>query len=1029
VSALPSAVGAPCRAAFVAALGRAGLATLVLTVAELALATLRAESLGVAAHASRLAPAAFGVAGVASLAVAMLLLVLRAVAVGGRRTRTDARRVAVAAFVVTAPLIDVLCWRLTSGRRAQMLPARALLVALVALLVAGFVSALAAGWWRERRRASARSRALAGASLIGVVFVAGVVDQRVFPRNYVDFHVALGVLAALAVGVAADVVALPGRAGSLASRVGGVVAIVAVVVAGPALWALRLAPGPRYAAEQLAPLTGKAVAALRRATPRPLPTPSGPPPIRAAAPVTTPAVASFAPPERAVLLITIDALRADALAAYGGRGLTPNLDELAREGVVFRRAYTPTPHTSHALGSLFTGTYLRAVLALGADRAARPTLASRLHEAGVRTAAFYPPAVFFVDADALGPLRTSGFGFAEREEGWASADGRARQVEAWLARTPAAAPVFVWAHLFEPHEPYEPPPAFARGDSERARYDGEVAAADAGVAALVRAFRAQRPRGTVIVTADHGEEFGEHGARFHGTSLFDEQARVPLVWSTPGAVRPAVIDAPVELVDLAPTLLAAFGVAPDSRMRGDDLGALLRGTASPAPRFAFATLGEEWMVTDGRLKALCVEHDDACRLYDLQADPRELHDVSEARAEELTPLREALGALLVSIPRVEAMDDVRAPLARARLGDRSAVPALIALLDADEASLRAEAAAALGGLRVAAALPRLQQVFTDDPDATVRAEAALAALWLGDDAVHDAVALLVARATPCTADGGDCAYPANVGLARRAALTLAARGDATGVDVLRELARDASARMEERAAAVRALGPLRVRASRRDLEALLDDLTLRTDAAEALGRLGDPAAGDALVAASLRERYPAARLAEARALVSLRDRRAPALVRAALGGEEPLTDGVALLLASGALRRADADGAQLVRAPAARRGAWRCASPADADGDAGCTPGEGAHLVLPSSSDTSRARRLLLRVTVAATPEESGAATLAIEGLGDVRHLAPGAQELCFELPAEGLAPTVPVRVTGPVSLVAFVVVPRSPAP
>ncbi len=1023
---LPSAVGAPCRAALVAALGRAGLATLAFTVVELALAAVRAESLGVAAHASRLAPAAFGVAGVASVLAASLLGALRAFAVGGRRTGTEARRIAVAAFIVTAPLVDGLFWRLTSGRRAQMLPARALLVALASLLVAGLVSALAAGWWRHRRRAPVRVRTLASVGLLGSAGVALLADQRLFPRSYPDFHVGLVVVAALAVGFAADLVPLGAGFRRIAVRGGGMLALVAVAVAAPALWSLRLTPGPRYAAEQLAPLSGKAVAALRRATPRPLPTQTASPPLQAAAPATTLADASFALPERAVLLVTIDALRADALAAYGGRGLTPNVDAIARDGVVFRRAYTPTPHTSHALGSLFTGTYLRAVLALGGDRAARPTLASRLHEAGVRTAAFHPPAVFFVDAEALGPLRASGFGFAEREEGWASADERARQVEAWLARTPADAPIFVWAHLFEPHEPYEPPPAFARGDSDRARYDGEVAAADAGVAALVRAFRAQRPRGTVIVTADHGEEFGEHGARFHGTSLFDEQARVPLVWSTPGAVRSAVIDAPVELVDLAPTLLAAFGVAPEPRMRGDDLGALLRGAAAPAPRFAFASLGEEWMVTDGRLKALCVEHDDACRLYDLSSDSGELRDVAEARAPELAPLREALDALLVSIPRVEAMDEVRAPLARARLGDRSAAPALVALLDADDASLRAEAAAALGALRVPSALSALQRLRADDGDVTVRAEAALAALLLGDDTARQEVAAVVTASPVCSADTGACPHSASEGRARRAALALAARGEATGAEVLRVLAGDATAPMEERAAAVRALGQLRVSAARSGLERLLADPTLRTEAADALGALGDRAAGDALVAALDVERYPAARLAEARALVRLADRRAPALVRAALGGEEPLTDGVALLLASGALRRAGADGAELVRAPGVRRGAWRCVRAAHSVVDAGCTPGEGALLALPASAMASAARRLVVRVVVDAAPGEGRAATLALEGFGEPRPLAPGAQELSFEQPARDWTAAVAVRVTGPVRVVAFVVVPRA---
>jgi hypothetical protein len=320
----------------------------------------------------------------------------------------------------------------------------------------------------------------------------------------------------------------------------------------------------------------------------------------------------------------------------------------------------------------------------------------------------------------------------------------------------------------------------------------------------------------------------------------------------------------------------------------------------------------------------------------------------------------------------------------------------------------------------------LQRLRADDADATVRAEAALAALRLGDDAAHEAVSALVAPPPGCTDAGAECATAAGVGLARRASLALAARGDPVGASVLRALGRDAAARMEERAAAVRALGQLRVRDARGDLEALLEDPTLRTDAAEALGLLGDRAAGDAHVAALGRERYPAARVAEARALVRLLDRRAPALVRAALGDEEPLTDGVALLLASAALRRAGDEGAALVRAPGVRRGTWRCVPAARAVVDAGCTPGEGALLVLPAPATASVARRLVVRVVVDAEPGEGSAATLALEGFGESRPLAPGAQELSFEQPAQDFAAKVAVRVTGPVRIVAFVVVPRA---
>ena len=118
-----------------------------------------------------------------------------------------------------------------------------------------------------------------------------------------------------------------------------------------------------------------------------------------------------------------------------------------------------------------------------------------------------------------------GFGFEYQKRMYASALERVGQLRDYLAQVDAGHPLFVWVHLFEPHEPYDPPAELIREDSARGRYDGEVALCDRAIGELVRTFRAARPGGTVIVTADHGEEFGEHGGSYHGTTLFEEQAR------------------------------------------------------------------------------------------------------------------------------------------------------------------------------------------------------------------------------------------------------------------------------------------------------------------------------------------------------------------------------------------------------------------------------------------------------------------------------------------------------------------------
>ncbi|MBC7173369.1 MAG: sulfatase, partial [Polyangiaceae bacterium] len=343
-----------------------------------------------------------------------------------------------------------------------------------------------------------------------------------------------------------------------------------------------------------------------------------------------------------VLLITVDALRADRLAAYGGDGLTPAMDALAREGVAFTRAYTPTPHTSYAVSSLLTGKYLRPVLELAREPTDHPTLPDLVRRYGFRTAAFYPPAIFYVDAERFRPLADRGYGFEYRKEMFAPAGDRVAQVEEYLDGLDDERPVFVWVHLFEPHEPYDPPPEFARGDSAEARYNGEVAYADQAIGELVRSFRARRPGATVILTADHGEELGDHGGQFHGSTVYDEQVRVPLVWSSPGVVAPGSSDAPVELIDVATTLLAALGIPRDARMRGDDLGPLLAGADSIVTEHAFAAVDNERMITDGRLKVICEIRAPSCRLYDLVGDPAERTNLAEQQPMDEARLREAL---------------------------------------------------------------------------------------------------------------------------------------------------------------------------------------------------------------------------------------------------------------------------------------------------------------------------------------------------------------------------------------------------
>src|SRR5262249_42747269 len=156
--------------------------------------------------------------------------------------------------------------------------------------------------------------------------------------------------------------------------------------------------------------------------------------------------------------------------------------------------------------------------------------------------------------------------------------------------------LLLWVHLFEPHEPYVAHPEHPFGERDVDRYDGEIALADDGIGEIVAAVRSARPNAVIVATADHGEAFGEHGERYHGSAVYEEQVRVPLVVVAPGLPGGRRIAAPVQTIDILPTILAALDIPRPARVDGNDLGPWLRaGAEAPekeASRPAFAETEE-----------------------------------------------------------------------------------------------------------------------------------------------------------------------------------------------------------------------------------------------------------------------------------------------------------------------------------------------------------------------------------------------------------------------------------------------------
>ncbi len=467
---------------------------------------------------------------------------------------------------------------------------------------------------------------------LGAAAVAAFANQSLYPRLYQSAHLALATVVLFACVVAADGM-LDAFANASAVHLGGVFGLGALsffsLGAAPAAQALRRSPETTRALHENSELLRPVVrlAAIAHLPPRsPIVTVEDP--LARAIPSAPPTA-----PRWSVLLITVDALRADHVGAYGyARSTTPRLDALAREGTMFTHAYTSAPQTPYALASIMTGVHIRAI------RHDPPTWAAQFASYGYATAAFYPEAIFFTDRERFGGFAARHFEFEEASVEYAAAEALALRVSGFVNRLPDERRFFAWAHFFEPHEPYEPHPDFPFGASDIDRYDAEIAVTDRAIGSLVDRVRARRPETLVIVTADHGEAFGEHASRYHGTTLYEEQIRVPLVLYGPGAIEKQVVTRAVQTIDLLPTIARMVDVPIAGPLRGADLFAATEGVA-------FSSLNELSSLAVGDQRLICQTAISTCALFDLDSDPGQHSPlVSGPRVELLRARLEAASA-------------------------------------------------------------------------------------------------------------------------------------------------------------------------------------------------------------------------------------------------------------------------------------------------------------------------------------------------------------------------------------------------
>jgi hypothetical protein len=338
-------------------------------------------------------------------------------------------------------------------------------------------------------------------------------------------------------------------------------------------------------------------------------------------------------PEPVVVFLTVDALRADVLRDTANNKRFPWLSWLRDRGTWFPNASSPGSQTSVSMTSAFTSRYFsqqrwsrfgdgrKRFLYAADDTTVRwPEL---LAEAGVAT------------HSVLGLIFLQGrYGIVRGFEDEKIVVKGRRHATAHAVMTPLLkklkahkeGPALFYAHLMEPHEPYDR--GKLKEGSAWERYLSEIEQVDVWVGRLISAIKKKhRRRGYIILSADHGEAFGEHGTKYHTKTLYEELVNVPLIMWGPG-FRRHVVDDRVSLVDVGPTLLHMFRVPPPEGAAGVSLLPLarLQGGSAKRPVFAEGRLRRAMYTTDG-LKVIEDTVRKVVEVYDLEADPGELHNL------------------------------------------------------------------------------------------------------------------------------------------------------------------------------------------------------------------------------------------------------------------------------------------------------------------------------------------------------------------------------------------------------------------
>jgi choline-sulfatase len=351
-----------------------------------------------------------------------------------------------------------------------------------------------------------------------------------------------------------------------------------------------------------------------------------------------------------MIFLTVDAMRADVIDHP--RNVTPNLTRLAKRSVVYRRVYSISSYTPPSLTSLLGSQY---PFELGGNFAHFPNY-SRRH-------VFFPQILRRQGVYTFGVQcfwwfrgrRNVGRGFtewnvrAQPQKTYKRAitdDKVANKIISFLGRKMTHTKrFFVWAHMLDPHRHHvrhKGIPVF--GKTFRDTYHHEVVWTDRQIGRILDAL-SRHPaasRTIVIVSADHGEDLGEHKLFNHGRELWENVMRVPLIVYVPGHKRVRRIDRPLSQIDLGPTILAMMGAKPAPKMRGKSLVPEILGLADFESSIIYMEqpagpyMPRRRAIVDGRWKLHHHGDRGRFRLYDLKTDPTEQNDLAKSRKDDLT---------------------------------------------------------------------------------------------------------------------------------------------------------------------------------------------------------------------------------------------------------------------------------------------------------------------------------------------------------------------------------------------------------